>query len=1003
MNSPLRIIIVISIIQSLLSFNPGQNVLSGQNNLAGQNDNNILSTLGSGMLIQVGAFQKEANAIALRNKLATDLNNKVLIVPATQKEEHHQAVVQSENVEQVIQPEENPPVIVQPDIIQKTKQPEEDFSPVKQPDMPQAAKQQEKKVPGNKQSAIENSAGQPIYTTSRIITERPVIDGKLDDEAWKVGSWAGEWHQWIPNEGAKPTYPTDMNIQYDDKNIYVAFRAWDYEPDKILKLAAGRDQFIGDVLGIAFDSYRDYRSGFEFSVTAWGQKCDLVKYNPARNDLNFNPVWKAKVGMEDSAWVAEFEIPLSQLRYSSQDEQVWGMHTSRSLYRYQEYSNWEKQTKTGPGEIYNYGELQGIKGLKKSRRLEIMPFTLGDLKTMKKEPENPFTDKGRTWGGNMGLDAKIGVSSNFTIAMTVNPDFGQVESDPSDLNLTAFETFFMEKRPFFMEGSNIFEYELDNQSLFYSRRIGHAPSLRVNSNDSLFAKSPDNTTILSALKFSGTSSKGLSVGVIQSITANEYAKLIDTAGNETTRKVEPLTNYVVARLQKGYNSGTTTIGGIFTSTNRFIEDESLDFLSRDAYTGGLDLLHYMKDKEFYVETKLMGSYVSGSKEAITALQESSARYYQRPGADYLKYDTTRTRLSGNGGRFRIGKGSKGFWRYSTGVNWISPGLEVNDLGYMNFTDKIDQENALSFLIIKSFSIFRTLNLGLTEFNSWNFNGTYLGSGANFTYSSTFQNKWSLTANLRYTSEAIDTRILRGGNNMIVPSTFRTTARLGTDRSKKIIAGLTYGLNKSGNNSSSGYQIAPSISIRPVSNLKFEITASHSVNSNSLQYITTKNYLSEKRYILGTIDQKTLELTFRVDLNITPEFSIQYYGSPYVSRGKYSEFKRVTDPQAKLYEDRFSVFDNPQLIGGTYYELDEDNDMVADYNLGNPDFNFHQLRSNLVAKWEYRLGSFVYFVWSSERTGRTASSDASIGDSYKELGNAFPNNIFLIKLSYWFSL
>jgi hypothetical protein len=855
----------------------------------------------------------------------------------------------------------------------------------------------------------QNVIKQPVYTTTRLVTLKPVIDGKLDDECWKTGTWADNYRQLVPKEGAKPTYPTWLNIQYDNKNLYIAFRAFDGEPDKILRMAGVRDETVGDMMGLSFDSYHDYRTGFEFTVTAWGQKVDLVHSNPMNEDFkwnvedyNWNAVWKGKVGLEDSAWVAELEVPLSQLRYSGEDEQVWGMHTWRWISRLKEESNWEIMTLTGPGMLYNYGEFRGIKGLKKSRRLEIMPFALADLKTMQKEPLNPFANKGRTLGANMGLDAKIGISSNFTIDLTVNPDFGQVESDPSVMNLTAFETFYEEKRPFFLEGLTIFDYKFDNQSLFYSRRIGHSPSLAIEPNDSLFVDSPGKTTILSALKFSGTTSKGLSVGLIQSLTANEYARLSDPEGNISTTKVEPLTNYVVARVQKGYKAGNTVVGGMLTSTNRYFDDASMDFLSRNVYTGGLDLLHHWKDKEFFIDASLIGSYINGSTEAITALQESSARYYQRPGADYLKYDTTSTALNGFGGKFRIGKKSKGFWRYSTGVTWLSPGLELNDLGYMIYADEINQENVVSYFINQPVSIFLHYNLNLEQFNTWNFNGNYLGSGAHFSFSSLFKNQWSFETNLIFHSGALDTKILRGGYDMTMPFNISSVSSLNTDKSKKIIAMLEYSYNFGGNKSAKSYRIQPGFSIRPFSSLKIGLSANYENNNNELQYVTNSEYATEKRYILGTIDQTTLGLTFRADLNLTPEFSIQYYGSPFVSRGSYSEFKHVTDPVAKEYAERFALYDNVVLSDGEYL-LDENGDHVTDYSIANPDFNFHQFRSNFVAKWEYRLGSFIYFVWTAERTGKTGSSAASLGESYKELRSIYPNNIFLIKLSYWFSL
>jgi len=862
-------------------------------------------------------------------------------------------------------------------------------------------------LPGNAYSqdtvsAFPKIVKQPTYTTSRLISKKPVIDGKLDDACWKDGTWAGDYTQWIPREGAKPTYPTEFNIQYDDKNIYVAFRGYDGEPAKINRFAGIRDEQVGDMMGVTFDSYRDYRTGFEFTITAWGQKSDLILFNPMNWDFNWNPVWKGKTGLEDSAWVAEMEIPLSQLRYSNQHDQVWGMHTWRMISRLQEESNWERQSKTGPGMLYNFGELRGIEGLKKSRRLEVMPFALGELKTFKAEAGNPFTENGRSWGGNAGLDAKIGVSSNFTIDLTVNPDFGQVESDPSVMNLTAFETFYEEKRPFFLEGVTIFNYESDENSIFYSRRIGHAPSLDPSQDKKFFAQTPDKTTILSALKFSGTTSNNLSVGVIQSITANEFASLSDSAGNRSKMKIEPLTSYTVARMQKGYNSGNTFVGGMITSVNRAIDESSLEFLSNNAFAGGLDILHHWKDKKFFIDGKLMGSFVNGSVTAMRVLQESSARYYQRPGADYLDYDTTRTSLSGFGGTFRIGKKSGGFWRYSAGVNVLSPGIELNDLGYLTETDKIENQNEVTYFVNQPVSIFRTYEITLEQFNSWNFGGTYLGSGGHLSLTSEFLNQWSLSANLIFHSQSVDTRILRGGPDMKMPANIMSFGAIQTDRTKKISATLEGSFEQYFDKCATTWELLPGMIIRPVNRLKIAITADYSRNHNLLQYVSEARYQTEQRYILGTIDQKTQGFTFRLDLNVTPEFSVQYYGSPFVSRGTYSEFKRITAPESKDFPQRFAILPDPVISANTF-GFDENNDNLIDYSIQDPNFNFIQFRSNLVAKWEYRLGSFIYLVWSSERTGRDTFSNASLGDSYKQLGDVYPKNIFLIKLSYWFSL
>ncbi|HVN56688.1 MAG TPA: DUF5916 domain-containing protein [Bacteroidales bacterium] len=841
---------------------------------------------------------------------------------------------------------------------------------------------------------------QPVYVTSRLTTARPVIDGKLDDPCWKTGDWASDWTQSIPNEGGKPTYRTDMMILYDDRNLYVAFRAHDSEPKKIKRLAGVRDEFMGDIVGINFDSYRDYRTGFEFNLTAWGQKIDLILFNPDNWDVNWQAVWKGRVGMEDSAWVAEFEIPFSQLRYSNRDEQVWGLHTWRAISRMNEEDNWEKQTKTGPGIMYNFGELRGIKGLKKSHRLEILPYSLGSLETMKKTAGDPFTENGRSWSGKLGLDAKIGISSNFTLDLTVNPDFGQVESDPSVMNLTAFETFYQEKRPFFLEGLTIFNYDFDDQKIFYSRRIGHAPSYALQGNDSLFVKSPAMTTIWSAAKFSGTTSKGLSVGLVQSITGPEYARVSDNHGNTGTRKVEPLTSYTVARIQKGYNAGTTVLGGIFTSTNRIGNDGGLDFLTSNAFTGGLDLIHRWRNNKYFIDARLLGSFVEGGTKSITVLQESSARYFQRPGAGYLHFDTARTSLSGSGGKFFIGRGS-GLWRYNTGVSWLTPGLELNDLGYMTTVDQVKQTNEISYFVNHSVSIFRTYSLKLDETNSWNFNGTYQGSAAIFTGSFDFKNQWSFLSNISYYNSAVDPRRLRGGYDFRMPSALMLTGTVTTDQSKRITGGLIYNYKHYGSGSGRVNSIAPSLSVRPLMMLKLSVSAVYETNQDALQFVATENTPTGVKSVLGRIDQQTLGLTFRADLNITPQFSVQYYGSPFVSKGTFGEFKKVTNPRAPDYADRFEIF-NP-LLQNSNYTYDENHDGIPEITFGNPDFNFHQFRSNLVAKWEYRLGSFIYLVWSSDRTETLPDPGVSLGESIKQLRKIIPNNVFLIKLNYWFSL
>ncbi len=851
------------------------------------------------------------------------------------------------------------------------------------------------------QDTITTPGKNPLrtYTTVRLTTPKPVIDGKLNDECWKTGDWGGDFVQWIPKEGAKPSQETQFKILYDDKNIYVAIRAFDKEPHKISRKAGRRDEFVGEQAGVNFDSYHDHRTGFEFSVTAAGQKIDLILTNPMVPELDWNAVWYLKTGLEDSAWVAEYEIPLSQLRYSNDKEQVWGLHVWRWIDRLQEESDWEPQTSTGPGMLYLFGELHGIKDLPKSRRIEIMPYTLGKLKTFEKVPQNPFAKSGHSFLGNVGLDAKIGLSSNFTADFTINPDFGQVESDPSVMNLTAFETFYEEKRPFFLEGKNIFKFELGDANLFYTRRIGHAPTYHPELGENQFIDFPDNTSILSAAKISGKSKNGLAVGVLHSLTAGENAGL-STNGIKKDLRVEPLTSYTVGRLQQDFNEGTTALGGIFTATNRFINDPYLEFLNTNAYTGGIDLLHQWNDKEFFVDAKIIGSAINGSAEAIRNLQLSSARYFQRSDARYMDFDPNRTTLSGQGGRVKIGKGSKGFWRYSSEFNWRSPGLDLNDIGFMQMADLLEQETEVSYFVTKPVSIFRSYSFAVHQSNSWDYGANYLYSGLFLTSKLDFLNRWVVSPSLHYRNEGYDNRILRGGPAMLLPALWEGSLDFHTDMARKFIVSLNAAREAARNDSYTNSNVQATVTVIPYNALKLSASLNYSENMDNLQYVDTKVLNTDTKYILAHLNQKTLGATFRIDYNISPEISIQYYGSPFASLGKYSRLKEVTNPRADAYTDRFELL-NTQFSGNAYH-VAASNDTPA-YSVENPDFTFNQFRSNLVFRWEYKPGSQIYFVWGNERTGWKNESNSSVGKAISQLKDVSPNNIFLIKLSYWFSL
>ena len=864
-------------------------------------------------------------------------------------------------------------------------------------------------IPGRKDSVrrVSVRAAKPVYQTVRISGETPRIDGRLDDDCWtRDGVWSGNYTQQMPEEGAAPSQETELKILYDDANIYVAIRAYDTEPEKIDFRPAERDGFNGDMVGLAFDSYHDQRTAFEFNLTASGGKIDLLLMND-RYDVNWNAVWDGKTALEDSAWTAEFRIPLSQLRYANRLEQEWGLHAWRWLSRNAEESQWALIPRDAPARLSEIGTLTGLETKKKSRRLELLPYGLAMAERSEKEPGNPFA-KGYDHRFSGGLDAKIGLTTDFTMDVTVNPDFGQVEADPSVLNLSAFEVFYEERRPFFLEGNNILslDYSRSNQ-LFYSRRIGRTPRHHPSLEEGEYASAPGNTRIISAVKVTGKNRNGLSVGVMQSVTAREIAEISSQEGTSRYETVEPLTSYSVVRLQRDMNEANTIVGGMITATNRDLANQPhLNHIPGSAYTGGIDFRHQWKDKTYFVDFKGVFSHVSGDSTAITSLQHNSARYMQRPDFPHLGVDSSLTSMAGTGGELSIGKAGNGRWRYELGLSTGSPKLELNDIGFLRYTDMISQRTSLSYVITDPFSIFRYFSSSLRLSNYWNMGGHYTSSRLSGSVMSQFANKWGSMLSLTRRFEGLQTRELRGGPALLKPGQWEYSAGLSSDNSKNIHFRFFFDSETSDDGISSTFLYSPALTFRIGNSIEISSSARYSREKENLQYVTRKKMDSDPRYIMGYLDRKTMSFTLRADYGITPELTIQYYGSPYLSTGIYDDFKRITDSRAARYEDRFHTFSGQEIQldpEGNVYRIDENANGNTDYEFSNPDFNFRQFRSNLVARWEYRPGSILYLVWQHSRTGYDAVTDPSLANNMGHLWDIYPTDILMLKLNYWFSL
>ena len=839
------------------------------------------------------------------------------------------------------------------------------------------------------------------YQTMRLQGKAPSIDGRLDDEAWKQGEWSGNYVQLTPVEGALASQPTELKILYDDKNVYMAVRAYD-DPAKVQRYPGRRDDFNGyavDIVGVTFDSYNDKRTGFEFDLTAGGAKIDLVLGNGDGNwDTTWDAVWDGAVAHDEKGWTAEFRIPFNQLRYGPQDEQVWGLHAWRWIARNQEEDDWQQLPRQSSGVMYQLGELHGIRSLPPSRHVEVLPHVLASGRS------GPSVSAGTaSHSGATGLDAKVGLSSNFTLDATVNPDFGQVEADPSVMNLTAYETFYQEKRPFFLEGRKILAFGFDgDDQLFHSRRIGAAPSAPPTLDEGETAAIPENTTILGAFKVTGKTDGGLSVAALQAFTQRETVE-IHAPSSDRQAVVEPFGSYSVARVHKDWNKGNTSLGGMITSSHRWISDPSLAFLPTQATTGGVDFSRYFANRTWQLESSAAVSRVSGDAEAIRDLQTNAVHYYQRPDASHLGVDAGRTSLSGWAGSVKFGRTESGRLRMTDRVHWYSPGFELNDLGYLRQADLIANQAVLGWVVSKPSRAFLNTSLQLTRDDQQDFGGLQTLGVTALTAMAQLKNKWQVSAGADYRN-TVDTRALRGGPALRLSDSYTVTAGIGSDYARRTIVTLSGAYQRATEGGGSGWQTRTAIRLRPWNRLALWTVLSYAHTTDDLQYVDTIQAGGGTRWLLGRIDQHLWDLTFRANLTLSPTFTLQYYGSPFIATGRFGDFKKAEQTLARAYDQRFHRFGVSEMArdaDGNY--LVTESGTGASYSFTNPDFNFRQFRSNLVARWEYKPGSTLYLVWSQGRTQSDQEAGRALGDSWRDLWRSRPDNVLLLKASYWFSM
>ncbi len=813
--------------------------------------------------------------------------------------------------------------------------------------------------------------------TSTRAASAPTIDAKDDDEIWRTAPPITAFKEWRPTEGKEARFKTEAKIAHDASNLYVFVRAFDPHPDSIKKLLERRDSFTAsDMIWLFIDSYHDRRTGYEFGVNAAGVKMDAAIYDDGNEDFAWDAVWDAATRIDSLGWTAEFKIPLSQMRYSRERQHTFGIIIDRFLYRTQERFSWPLLRQSKPGFVSQFGSLEGMDDLETPRRLEAMPYVV--TKNSSKIVNNTFAQRANM---TAGADVKYRLASNLTLDATINPDFGQVESDPAVLNLSAYESFFDERRPFFVAGRGLFRFDVNcsavncsGEGLYYSRRIGRTPALARTYGDTVPLEP---VRILGAGKLLGRFPRGLTVGVLDAMTQRAASP------GDTT--YEPSTNYGVLRATQDFRKGSSTIGAIVTAVNRNMDQWTTPYLLSKAYVGAIDFRHRLLSNTYEISGSFDQSRVEGSRAVLRAIQTNGVHNFQRPDAS-LPYNPDRTVLGGDAEEFKFGKIGGQHLMFESSYLRRSPGFDSNELGFLRRADQQSWSTWVGFFDRKATKYYTRFQLNNNWWQFWTADGLPQERAYNYNTHITLKNNWGLHqgGTIGQLGTTYDDRLARGGPAVRQDRYISPWLSINGDDRRWIVPYFNSSYFRGSGGRSSSVNFSPEIDFKAFGKFSSAISLNWSHDIADNQWFGRFTDALGTHYTFAHLDQHTTSLTTRFNYTFTPNVTLQVYEQPFISKGTYSSVRQLSaTPRATEYDDRYAPYLNPAVTN----------------NPGG--FNFKQLQSNVVFRWEYEPGSTLFIVWNQGRQGYIPSEgDKTFGGDVRDLLGLHPANTFLVKVSYW---